>query len=515
MEAGTDLIWFQTQIDSYPKCRDHKGVLNQFIKEIKSMDTAGRQQLLPQLKFQPMFDTLVKWNNPIYAKPFYELVSLVFENCDAGKIVSENEDLLLEFLGHVSTEFCTLLFNVLDRAISESGVSCFKKSPQLMYKLVQSISSEEADLDSQVLSLLEKIIAQPEGAKLVFGSDIGQWLGEMCEMADIRFRVFELASTAACGSAEGLEFVKTCNILQELESGLQGAMAHVDQVGFAATVDCFTKLGATSWGYKELLESGVLSKLEARVVEYGPGTMEDKVMPSVYTFFGQVFKHFPEQALKDCPKVVPTVMNLIDISIDRAYVTRTEMEMIGMVAAKPAGKRHLAKLDPPVTLVLSHLKQFISSGSSVDKICAIETVSSLIALQDKDQTEEMLAITKTWFEVVWTSVEVLFHFCQEPFPGINRTSIPVFVSETVQCRNSGLQLLSTLANLAWGRTEICKLPSLLNWLAEGELCQDVHFSTNGVPSAESLQLKQDVANVILNDAKTPEQNPAKHRHARK
>jgi hypothetical protein len=65
-------------------------------------------------------------------------------------------------------------------------------------------------------------------------------------------------------------------------------MAHVDQSGFAATVECYTTLGCTPWGYKELLDSKILSRLEARVVEYGPGTMEDKVMPGKTTFCAAV-----------------------------------------------------------------------------------------------------------------------------------------------------------------------------------------------------------------------------------
>ncbi|CAB3376816.1 Hypothetical predicted protein [Cloeon dipterum] len=500
-----DAAGFQSRIDSYAKCKDHKTVLNEFLNEVKGLSHEQRRLILPKLDFSAMFRTLVKWNNPIYAEPFYELVSLVFENCEAGRIVSENEELLLQFLTHVTPKFQVLLFSLLCRAISEGNVSCFSQVPNLMYELVRSISAEDADSDSPVLNLLEKIILMPRGAEIVFKSDIGNSLAEiMCEIPEIRFQILELASSAASGSKEGLEMVKNCQILEELETGLQGAMAHVDQVGFAATVDCYTKIGSAEWGYEELLASGILSKLEARVVEYGPGTMEDKVMPSIYMFFGAIFKHFPERALKDCPKVVPTVMNLIKISIDRAYVTRTEMEMIGMVAAKPAGKRYLATLMPSSDSVLDHLKKFVQSGSASDKVCSLETTMDLIVLKEEDQTDEMLKLTKSWFESIWISVEKLFQFCKEPFPGVNRTSIPVFVSETVQCRITGLKLLLTLTKLAWGRHEVCLLPSLLSWLVEQEACNDVHFFVNGVADAQVMQLKSDVARVILADKSIPQ-----------
>jgi hypothetical protein len=52
---------------------------------------------------------------------------------------------------------------------------------------------------------------------------------------------------------------------------------------------------------------------------------------AIYTLFGKLFQAFPEKVKVDCPNVVPTVVKLIEVSIDRAYVTRTEIEMIGMV----------------------------------------------------------------------------------------------------------------------------------------------------------------------------------------
>jgi len=60
-----------------------------------------------------------------------------------------------------------------------------------MYELVRSIC-EDADSESPVMQLLEKLISTPDGASVVFGSDMGQWLSEMCENSEVRFQIFEV-----------------------------------------------------------------------------------------------------------------------------------------------------------------------------------------------------------------------------------------------------------------------------------------------------------------------------------
>lgn len=60
--------------------------------------------------------------------------------------------------------------------------------------------------------------------------------------------------------------------------------------------------------------------------------------------------------------------------------------------------------------------------------------------QEDGKSEEMLKLIKSWFLAIFSSVKQLIEFCQEPFPGVKRTAIPIFVSETVQCRNAGLQV---------------------------------------------------------------------------
>jgi hypothetical protein len=132
----------------------------------------------------------------------------------------------------------------------------------------------------------------------------------------------------------------------------------------------------------------------------------------------------------------------------------------------------------------------------------------------------MLNLIKSWFMAIFSSVTQLIEFCREPFPGVKRTAIPIFVSETVQCRNAGLQvnfcnlldvmklivvfqLLANLMELKWGRDEICQQTKLLKWLSEGEESQDVHFCSSGAPNNEVLQLKLKIVGVLLKDLSLP------------
>jgi hypothetical protein len=69
-------------------------------------------------------------------------------------------------------------------------------------------------------------------------------------------------------------------MLQDLFNSMVGPTAHVDQVGFANTVEAYKRLSKVPHCYDFLISSGVMAKLEERIVDYGPGTMEDKVMPS-------------------------------------------------------------------------------------------------------------------------------------------------------------------------------------------------------------------------------------------
>lgn len=76
---------------------------------------------------------------------------------------------------------------------------------------------------------------------------------------------------------------------------------------------------------------------------------------------------------------------------------------------------------------------------------------------------------------IFSSVTQLIEFCREPFPGVKRTAIPIFVSETVQCRNAGLQV-NFLQSI--GRNEI-------NW------CISVACQLDGVEMGQRRNLPAD------------------------
>lgn len=79
--------------------------------------------------------------------------------------------------------------------------------------------------------------------------------------------------------------MKESGMLQDLFETLVGPDAHVDQLGFANTVEAYKRMIVVPHCYDFLISAGVVSKLEDRIVEYGPGTMEDKVMPSKFNVF--------------------------------------------------------------------------------------------------------------------------------------------------------------------------------------------------------------------------------------
>lgn len=58
-----------------------------------------------------------------------------------------------------------------------------------MFEVVHSIAD---DPDSPALELLENLISAPHGARIVFGSQIGQWLSDICEDPEVKFEIIEV-----------------------------------------------------------------------------------------------------------------------------------------------------------------------------------------------------------------------------------------------------------------------------------------------------------------------------------
>jgi hypothetical protein len=77
----------------------------------------------------------------------------------------------------------------LNKAIRDGEVECFRSVPNLMFEVVHSIAD---DPDSPALELLENLISAPRGARLVFGSEIGQWLSEICDNPEVKFEIIEV-----------------------------------------------------------------------------------------------------------------------------------------------------------------------------------------------------------------------------------------------------------------------------------------------------------------------------------
>jgi hypothetical protein len=59
-----------------------------------------------------------------------------------------------------------------------------------MFEVVHSIAD---DPDSPALELLENLISAPHGARLVFSSEIGQWLSEICDNPEVKFEIIEVS----------------------------------------------------------------------------------------------------------------------------------------------------------------------------------------------------------------------------------------------------------------------------------------------------------------------------------
>jgi len=76
--------WFQTEIEQYPKSRDHKNNLLQFLDRVKSLSAKEKNEILPKLDFEPMFSVLIKWNKSEFRRlsvASFLLKSLFFQSC--------------------------------------------------------------------------------------------------------------------------------------------------------------------------------------------------------------------------------------------------------------------------------------------------------------------------------------------------------------------------------------------------------------------------------------------------
>ncbi|KAF4517947.1 hypothetical protein B566_EDAN005313 [Ephemera danica] len=471
-----DVEWFKRKIEGFPQSKKHNVDLNEFLEELKKLNRDTRSEIVAQLKFEPMFDMVIKWNNPVYAVPFYELSALIFGVSKASDIMTMFESYLIQFMGHVHTNFQDLVFSVLTQLVTERELELLASNEKLLLAAAKVLADRDLAAAMPCINFLSELShIVPQGTRIVFCGKLGQAIQDYC-----------LVTTVAKGSPEGLQLMDESGFLNDLQDTLIGPTAHVDQLGFANSVEIYKNLMQSQHCYDYIQKTGVISKLEERILEYGPGSMEDKVMPTLYHFFGDLGASDPDKLIRDAPNVVPKVMEIALVSLEQTHVNKAAMVMLGKVATTPKGKRYLHSNQALFDPVLEKVHEFLQSGCEDNKVAAIDVTEALVFTKSAEQSDDILEITKTWFLKCMESLKTLWTFAKEPYPSVGCTATQVFDTETANCLQSVFSLMAVLSTLPWGRITIYETPGLLEWLMNRQAACGVHPSTGSGASPEEM-----------------------------
>lgn len=57
-----DVEWFKERVRVYPESDQHNPDLLEFLEEIRKLNRETRKEIVSHLRFEPMFDLVIKWN---------------------------------------------------------------------------------------------------------------------------------------------------------------------------------------------------------------------------------------------------------------------------------------------------------------------------------------------------------------------------------------------------------------------------------------------------------------------
>lgn len=300
----------------------------------------------------------------------------------------------------------------------------------------------------QAIQSLCKLSHSKPGLDKLFQSDLLKTVKDVMAISDIvRYRIYELMVEISSLSPISLGYCANSSIISQLLGELTG-----DDVLIRATaIEMVTTLAHSQHGRQYLAQQGIMDKISNMIRGAETDPFSSLYLPGLVKFFGNLaIMDSPQQVCETYPAFQNKVFEMA-LDPDPAMVG-VALDTLGLLGSTVEGKQVLQKTGEKFKAVLSRMSQLAGSGATELRVRSLDAISQLLTLQPEQQTEDLLALTESWFHVLSNQpMDMIRNISTQPFPELHCAALHIFTA---------------IASQPWGQRLMIGTPGFMEFILD-------------------------------------------------
>ncbi|KAF3701884.1 26S proteasome non-ATPase regulatory subunit 5 [Channa argus] len=356
---------------------------------------------------------------------------------------------LQEGLTHPNETVKILALTQIGRMVEHpDAVTEILNDHNILEAVIRCIGEEKMAVAKQAIQSLSMMSHSKPGLEKLFHSDLLKAMKDVMATSDIvRYRIYELVVEISGVSPISLGYCANSNFISQLLGELTG-----DDVLIRATaIEMVTNLAHSQHGRQYLAQQGIMDKISNMIRGADTDPLSSLYLPGLIKFFGNL-------AIMDSPQQVcenyPAFQNKVfEMALDPDPVMiGVALDTLGLLGSTVEGKQVLQKTGEKFKAVLLKMSQHASSGATELRVRSLDAISQLLTLQPEQQTEDLLALTESWFHLLSNQpMDLIRNISTQPIPELH-------------CR--ALRIFSAIATQPWGQRLMISTPGFMEFILD-------------------------------------------------
>ncbi|CAH2316680.1 26S proteasome non-ATPase regulatory subunit 5 [Pelobates cultripes] len=312
---------------------------------------------------------------------------------------------------------------------SSEAITEILNNLDLLRQIILCIGGDKISVAKEAITCLSKISQTTSGLDILFRSNLLKNLKDVMAISDIvRYRVYELVVGIASMSEESLNYCVNSDLVPQLLQELTG-----DDILVRVTcAEMITSLASTLHGRQYLLQQGVIDKISNMIVGADSDPFSGFYLPGLIKFFGNLaVMDSPQQICEHYPAFLEKVFSMAEGH--ETTMIGVAVDTLGVLGSNLEGKQVLHKTGSRFQKVFKRLGHHAKNAHTDLRVRCLDAVSSLMFLPVEDHTEDLLAMTESWFVALSDQPIDLFRsIVSQPFPELHCGALKVFTATANQ-----------------------------------------------------------------------------------
>ncbi|XP_069465636.1 26S proteasome non-ATPase regulatory subunit 5 [Ambystoma mexicanum] len=421
---------------------------------VLALPLATLRERVPQLQLRGLF-SLLNGDDREQIAICVSILERLLEALEPVYVAQNFKEELQRGLFHPDDLVKMLTVSQVGRIVASSeAVAEMFNNLELLRQIILCIGGEKIAVAKEAVKSLSRIAQTKAGLEALFVSNLLNDLKNVMATSDVvRYRVYELIVEIASVSEESLDYCVKSGFISQLLKELTG-----DDVLVRVTcIEMVTTLACTFHGRRYLAQQGIIDKISNMIISAESDPFSGFYLPGLVKFFGNLaIVDSPQQICERYPAFVEKVLEMAeghDVTMIGVAV-----DTLGILGSNVEGKQVLQKIGSRFQKVFKKLGSQAQSASTELRVRCLDAISSLLYLPPDKHTDDLLAMTASWFSCLSTQPLDLFRsISTQPFPELHCGALRVFTA---------------IANQPWAQRLMINSPGFVEYIIDRRVDPD-------------------------------------------